>query len=151
MFYGPRRPKLIICNFQFFNLQSNEYNAKMVVKPLSPDRRWKFIYEPVHGDIRLLSKKIPITKYLNLQVWCIFLSWWFLSWHICNTMRQWWYFVMDNFNIGGFQTPCISEGYFCVLYLLHVKYLLINCSFIYANSHCWSVCTCLCIPTSDKV
>ncbi|ONK61170.1 uncharacterized protein A4U43_C08F26950 [Asparagus officinalis] len=55
-------------NLEFFNLESNEYEAKMVLKPLSPERRWKFIYEPIHGDIRLLSKKIPITKYLNLQV-----------------------------------------------------------------------------------
>lgn len=55
-------------NLEFFNLQSNEYKAKLVMKPLSPERRWKFLYEPIHGDIRLLSKKIPITKYLNLQV-----------------------------------------------------------------------------------
>ncbi|KAJ6807202.1 uncharacterized protein M6B38_173085 [Iris pallida] len=55
-------------NLEFFNLESNEYHAKMVLKPLGIDRRWKFICEPIHGDVRLLSKKIPITKYINLQV-----------------------------------------------------------------------------------
>lgn len=54
---------------QFYNSQGNEYQAKLVLKPLAPDRRWKFMCEPLHGDIRLLSKKIPLTKYLNLQVW----------------------------------------------------------------------------------
>lgn len=55
-------------NLEFFNLESNEYHAKLVLKPLSPERRWKFMYEPIQGDIRLLSKKIPINKYLNFQV-----------------------------------------------------------------------------------
>ncbi|OVA06827.1 hypothetical protein BVC80_1421g13 [Macleaya cordata] len=55
-------------NLEFYNAPSNEYQAKLVLKPLSPDRRWKFMYEPLHHDVRLLSKKIPLTKYLNLQV-----------------------------------------------------------------------------------
>ncbi|XP_025012627.1 uncharacterized protein LOC8281178 isoform X2 [Ricinus communis] len=38
------------------------------LEPLSPERRWKFIYEPIHQDVRILSKKIPITKFLNLQI-----------------------------------------------------------------------------------
>ncbi|WOL13726.1 hypothetical protein Cni_G22504 [Canna indica] len=55
-------------NLELYNFPANEYQAKFVLKPISSDRRWKFIYEPLHGDIRLLSKKIPLTKYLNLQV-----------------------------------------------------------------------------------
>ncbi|MQL73659.1 hypothetical protein Taro_006008 [Colocasia esculenta] len=55
-------------NLEFYNFQGNEFEAKLVLKPMAPDRRWKFVYEPIHGDIRVLSKKIPITKYLNLQV-----------------------------------------------------------------------------------
>lgn len=46
----------------------NEYQAKLVLKPLAQDRRWKFMYEPLRQDVRLLSKKIPVTKYMNLQV-----------------------------------------------------------------------------------
>ncbi|KAF8388730.1 hypothetical protein HHK36_025410 [Tetracentron sinense] len=55
-------------NLEFYNAPSNEYQAKLVLKPLNPDRRWKFMYEPIHHDVRLLSKKIPITRFLNLQV-----------------------------------------------------------------------------------
>ncbi|XXG81685.1 hypothetical protein AAC387_Pa09g2260 [Persea americana] len=55
-------------NLEFYNSPGNDYHAKLVLKPLAPDRRWKFMYEPVRGDIRLLSKKIALTKYLNLQV-----------------------------------------------------------------------------------
>ncbi|CAA7400775.1 unnamed protein product [Spirodela intermedia] len=55
-------------NLEFYNYEGNDYEAKMVLKPLGPDRRWKFIYEPIRGDLRVLSKKIPITRYLNLQV-----------------------------------------------------------------------------------
>lgn len=55
-------------NFEFYNAPMNEYQAKLVLKPLSYDRKWKFIYEPLHHDVRLLSKKIPITSFLNLQV-----------------------------------------------------------------------------------
>ncbi|KAK3438695.1 hypothetical protein EUGRSUZ_C03278, partial [Eucalyptus grandis] len=31
-------------------------------------RLWKFVYEPIHQHVRILSKKIPVTKFLNLQV-----------------------------------------------------------------------------------
>ncbi|KAK1263464.1 hypothetical protein QJS04_geneDACA013482 [Acorus gramineus] len=56
-------------NLEFYNYDGgNDYEAKVVLKPMSPDRKWKFMYEPIHADIRLLSRKIPITQYLNLQV-----------------------------------------------------------------------------------
>ncbi|KAK9948094.1 hypothetical protein M0R45_003682 [Rubus argutus] len=55
-------------NLEFYNAPINDYQAKIVLKPLAPDRRWKFIYEPIRQDIRVLSKKIPLTKFLNLQV-----------------------------------------------------------------------------------
>ncbi|GJT29733.1 hypothetical protein Tco_0910008 [Tanacetum coccineum] len=55
-------------NLEFYNAPVNECQAKLVLKPLSADRRWKFIYEPLHHDVRLVSKKIPLTKFLNLQV-----------------------------------------------------------------------------------
>lgn len=53
---------------QFYNSPVNEFQTKLVLKPLSSERRWKFIYEPIHQDVRVLSKKIPLTKFLNLQV-----------------------------------------------------------------------------------
>ncbi|KDO73922.1 hypothetical protein CISIN_1g031193mg [Citrus sinensis] len=55
-------------NLEFYNAPVNEYQAKIILKPLSPNRPWKFIYEPIHQDVRILSKKIPVTKFLNLQV-----------------------------------------------------------------------------------
>lgn len=55
-------------NMEFYNAPINEYQAKLVLKPLTPEWKWKFIYEPIHQDVRVLSKKIPITKFLNLQV-----------------------------------------------------------------------------------
>ncbi|KAL9325824.1 hypothetical protein ACSQ67_006469 [Phaseolus vulgaris] len=55
-------------NMEFFNAPVNEYQAKLVLKPLTPEWKWKIIYEPLHHDVRVLSKKIPITKFLNLQV-----------------------------------------------------------------------------------
>ncbi|CAH9110415.1 unnamed protein product [Cuscuta epithymum] len=55
-------------NLEFYNAPSNEYMAKLVLKPSSPDRLWKFIYEPLHHEVRVLSTKIPVTKFLNLQV-----------------------------------------------------------------------------------
>nr|XP_043627276.1 uncharacterized protein LOC122598861 isoform X2 [Erigeron canadensis] len=55
-------------NLEFYNSPVNECQTKFVLKPLSNERRWKFIYEPLHHDVRLVSKKIPITKFLNLQV-----------------------------------------------------------------------------------
>lgn len=58
--------------FQLYNEPTNDYHAKLVLKPLSPERKWKFIYEPLHQEVRVLSKKIPLTRFLNLQV--LFLS-----------------------------------------------------------------------------
>lgn len=58
----------IIILVQFYNAPINEYQAKLVLKPLTPEWKWKLIYEPIHQDVRVLSKKIPITKFLNLQV-----------------------------------------------------------------------------------
>ncbi|KAA8534775.1 hypothetical protein F0562_029783 [Nyssa sinensis] len=55
-------------NLEFYNAPVNEFEAKLVLKPLAHDRIWKFMYEPIHNDVRILSKKIPITKFLNLQV-----------------------------------------------------------------------------------
>ncbi|TXG61655.1 hypothetical protein EZV62_013018 [Acer yangbiense] len=51
-----------------YNDPINDIHAKIVLKPLSPDRRWKFTYEPIRHDVHLISKKIPLTKFLNLQV-----------------------------------------------------------------------------------
>ncbi|KAG0476567.1 hypothetical protein HPP92_013408 [Vanilla planifolia] len=47
-------------NLEFFNFQGNDCEAKLVLKPLALDRRWKFMYEPIHGDIRLLSKRFQL-------------------------------------------------------------------------------------------
>ncbi|KAL2945108.1 hypothetical protein RDABS01_022819 [Bienertia sinuspersici] len=55
-------------NLEFYNAPINDFQTKLVLKPLSHERRWKFIYEPIRQDVRVLSKKIPITKFLNLQV-----------------------------------------------------------------------------------
>lgn len=55
-------------NLEFYNAPSNEYQAKLVLKPLSCDRNWKFMYEPLRHEVRILSKKIPVTKFINLQV-----------------------------------------------------------------------------------
>ena len=54
---------------QFYNAPINEFQGKIVLKPSSPEQRWKFTYEPIHQDVRIISKKIPVTKFLNLQVW----------------------------------------------------------------------------------
>ncbi|XP_074560363.1 uncharacterized protein LOC141816486 [Curcuma longa] len=62
-------------NFKYFcNSPTNEYRTAVVLKPMASNKpmaynkRWKFVYEPLHGDIQLLSKKMPLTKYLNLQI-----------------------------------------------------------------------------------
>ncbi|CAI9100716.1 OLC1v1037876C1 [Oldenlandia corymbosa var. corymbosa] len=55
-------------NLEFYNAPANDYHAKLVLKPLAHDKKWKFMYEPLAQDVRLISKKIPITKFLNLQV-----------------------------------------------------------------------------------
>ncbi|KAL3747089.1 hypothetical protein ACJRO7_015946 [Eucalyptus globulus] len=54
-------------NLEFYNAPRNDFQAKLVFKPLAPDRLWKFVYEPIHQDVRILSKKIPVTKFLNHQ------------------------------------------------------------------------------------
>jgi hypothetical protein len=55
-------------NLEFYNAPTNEFHTKMVLKPLSDTQRCKVVYQPLHQDIRLISKKIPIAKFLNLQV-----------------------------------------------------------------------------------
>ncbi|CAJ2649959.1 uncharacterized protein LOC123906297 [Trifolium pratense] len=55
-------------NMEIYNAPINECQAKLIFKPLTPEWKWKFIYEPIQHDVRILSKKIPITKFLNLQV-----------------------------------------------------------------------------------
>ena len=58
----------MIVMVQFYNAPSNEFESKLVLKPLANDRQWKFMYAPLHHDVRLMSKKIPVTNFLNLQV-----------------------------------------------------------------------------------
>ncbi|XP_074382808.1 uncharacterized protein LOC141724534 isoform X2 [Apium graveolens] len=55
-------------NMEFYNAPINEFESKLVLKPMANDRRWKFMYAPLHHDVRLMSKKIPVTNFLNLQV-----------------------------------------------------------------------------------
>ncbi|KAI5015009.1 hypothetical protein ZWY2020_056399 [Hordeum vulgare] len=51
-----------------FEAEVNDFEAKVVLKPLDFDRKWQFQYKPISGDIQLLSKKFAVTKYVNLQV-----------------------------------------------------------------------------------
>ncbi|CAI7750717.1 unnamed protein product [Closterium sp. NIES-53] len=51
-----------------FYQQVNSANLKLVLKPNITDRKWKVIFEPQRGDIRFLTRKIPIMGLLNLQV-----------------------------------------------------------------------------------
>ncbi|KAE8801209.1 hypothetical protein D1007_23235 [Hordeum vulgare] len=53
--------------FEFYNLEVNDFEAKVVLKPLDFDRKLQFQYKPISGDIQLLSKKFAVTKYVNLQ------------------------------------------------------------------------------------
>lgn len=55
-------------NLELYNAPMNDYHAKLVLKPLAFERKWKLIYEPLYQDVQLVSKKIPVTKFLNLQV-----------------------------------------------------------------------------------
>ncbi|KAL8137408.1 hypothetical protein V2J09_003409 [Rumex salicifolius] len=55
-------------NLELYNAPVNDLQAKLVLKPMSPERKWKFECEPLRQDVRILSKKIPLTKFLNLQV-----------------------------------------------------------------------------------
>jgi hypothetical protein len=65
--YSEDRFLFFVC-VQIYNAPVNEVQAKLIFKPLTPEWKWKFIYEPIQHDVRILSKKIPITKFLNLQV-----------------------------------------------------------------------------------
>ncbi|CAI5965360.1 unnamed protein product [Closterium sp. NIES-65] len=51
-----------------WGFQVNSANLKLVLKPNITDRKWKVIFEPQRGDIRFLTRKIPIMGLLNLQV-----------------------------------------------------------------------------------
>ncbi|XP_044970241.1 uncharacterized protein LOC123430435 [Hordeum vulgare subsp. vulgare] len=53
-------------NFEFYNPEVNDFEAKVVLKPLDFDRKWQFQYKPISGHIQLLSKKFSVTKYPNL-------------------------------------------------------------------------------------
>lgn len=44
------------------------FSTKLVVKQIGRDRKWKVIFEPQHSDIRLLTKKMALGRWLNLQV-----------------------------------------------------------------------------------
>lgn len=55
-------------NLEFYNAPYNDFHPKLVLKPLAPERKWKFMYEPIHQDVHLISKKIPLTNFLSLQV-----------------------------------------------------------------------------------
>ncbi|GKV24745.1 hypothetical protein SLE2022_162670 [Rubroshorea leprosula] len=55
-------------NLEFYNAPTNDFQTKLVLKPLSPDRRWKFVCKPIQSEVGVLSKKIPLAKFLNLQV-----------------------------------------------------------------------------------
>ncbi|KAL3825375.1 hypothetical protein ACJIZ3_021404 [Penstemon smallii] len=55
-------------NLELYNYPMNDFHAKLVLKPLAPQQRWKLLYEPLQQDVQLVSKKIPVTKFLNLQV-----------------------------------------------------------------------------------
>lgn len=58
----------VALNMEIYNAPINECQAKLVFKPLTPEWKWKLIYEPIQHDVRILSKKIPITRFVNLQV-----------------------------------------------------------------------------------
>lgn len=83
--------------FQLYNEPTNDYHAKLVLKPLSPERKWKFIYEPLHQEVRVLSKKIPLTRFLNLQV--LFLSV-VVEFIIVPSLVSFTYFVNLNLQVG---------------------------------------------------
>ncbi|CAL1357484.1 unnamed protein product [Linum trigynum] len=55
-------------NLEFYNAPFNDVQTKLVMKPLSAERQWKFICKPIRQEIRIQSKKIPLTKFLNIQV-----------------------------------------------------------------------------------
>jgi hypothetical protein len=42
-------------NLKFFNYEVNDYEAKLVLKPLDIERKWRLMYRPIHGNIHILS------------------------------------------------------------------------------------------------
>ena len=56
---------------QFDGVQVNGCTTKFVFKPASSDNMWKVVCEPKQGDLRLLTKKIPIGPLLHLQVFVL--------------------------------------------------------------------------------
>lgn len=57
---------------QFDGVQVNGCTTKFVFKPASSDNMWKVVCEPKQGDLRLLTKKIPIGPLLHLQVFVLY-------------------------------------------------------------------------------
>ncbi|KAL2633746.1 hypothetical protein R1flu_005225 [Riccia fluitans] len=43
-------------------------NSEQILRPTKGDRKWMLICEPKPGDLRLLTKKLPIGPLLNIQV-----------------------------------------------------------------------------------
>jgi len=55
-------------NFEFNGVQVNGCSTKFVFKPATASGMWKVVCEPKHGDLRLLTKKIPIGPLFHLQM-----------------------------------------------------------------------------------
>ncbi|CAN1290742.1 hypothetical protein LINPERPRIM_LOCUS20834 [Linum perenne] len=55
-------------NLEFYNAPVNDVQTKLVLKPLSAEQKWKFICEPIRQEVHIQSKKIPLTKFLSVQV-----------------------------------------------------------------------------------
>ncbi|CAN0913987.1 hypothetical protein LINGRAHAP2_LOCUS28266 [Linum grandiflorum] len=55
-------------NLEFYNAPVNDVQTKLVLKPLSAEQKWKFICEPIRQEVRVQSKKIPLNRFLNVQV-----------------------------------------------------------------------------------
>lgn len=55
-------------NFEFGVTGMKGCNTKLVLKPLSCDRKWKIVCEPKQADLRLLTSKISIGPFLSLQI-----------------------------------------------------------------------------------
>ncbi|XP_002962345.2 uncharacterized protein LOC9661781 isoform X2 [Selaginella moellendorffii] len=55
-------------NFEFDGIQEHGCNTKIVLKPVGNDPKWKLMFEPKQGDIRLITRKIPIGPLLSFQV-----------------------------------------------------------------------------------
>eukprot|EP00252_Welwitschia_mirabilis_P023730 TRINITY_DN6787_c0_g1_i1.p1 TRINITY_DN6787_c0_g1~~TRINITY_DN6787_c0_g1_i1.p1 ORF type:complete len:200 (+),score=36.13 TRINITY_DN6787_c0_g1_i1:325-924(+) len=55
-------------NFELNNFQLETCYKKIVFKPLKSEKKWKFIFEPDHGDICLMTSKVAIGSFLRLQL-----------------------------------------------------------------------------------